>query len=161
MNPMNPKVLAFMSQSGIILSTFLLSVGSANALSPQSQVPASPPTAILAQARQELQQQREQQQFQAEANRILSRTMTLFNILLAILVLLLATAIIALFLLRQAVIREVSGIVTARLKDLGELELRIADANQSVQKILQASEDTVDELDREAADLQQEIAFKR
>lgn len=116
--------LPLVSQSGIVLSTFLVSIGFAQAqpIEPKT-LESTPKTVIVAQAQQleQLQQERRvQQQVQAEANQIFSRTMTLFNILLVTLALLLAAAIAALFLLRRAVIREVADIVQVHLKELGE-----------------------------------------
>ena len=116
----NPKLLPLGSQIGIVLSTFLVSVGNAYAQSPLVDNREPTKTVIVAQAQQsELQQERRiNAQVQAEANQIFSRTMTLFNLLLVTLALLLAAAIAALFLLRRAVIREVAEIVQLHLKEL-------------------------------------------
>ena len=97
MKQLNPKLLPLVSQIGIVLSTFLVSVGNAYA---QSLLDNREPTktVIVAQAQQleQLQQERRiNAQVQAEANQIFSRTMTLFNVLLVTLALLLAAAIAA------------------------------------------------------------------
>jgi hypothetical protein len=85
---------ALVSRSGIVLSIFLLSVGSAiyTESNAQEARQTSPNQGL---------EQRLQEQVGVEANRIFSRTMTLFNILLATLALLLAVAIAALWLLRR------------------------------------------------------------
>ena len=98
----NWNIFAWMAQVSVILSTFLLSVGLAIAQPAKPNAPESAATTTISiQERQELerlrQERRLQQQVQAEANRAFSQTTTLFNIMLATLALLLASAIIALF----------------------------------------------------------------
>lgn len=115
----NSQVFPLMWRSGIILSTFLLSVG---VTIPSPATAASEP--ILAQAspqERELERLRSEQ-LQGEASRLFGPTVTLFNILLATLAVLLAGAIAALVLLRRAALREVVDIVTGHFKELGELK---------------------------------------
>ncbi len=139
----NPAIFSLLSQGMILVATFLLSVGLVSAKPLQSESP----TMTLAQAdnRQqeeveelldELQKERQvQEQVQAEANRAFSRTTTWFNVLLAILALLLAATIVALWILRRAVIREVTEIVKTHLEELGGLESQLASAKQEVSNI--------------------------
>lgn len=80
------------ARSSLALISVLLSVGVVRA----QPAPVEPPTRLSPQERQELEQLRQQQrvqaQVQAEASQIFSRTVTLFNILLAVLALLLVAA---------------------------------------------------------------------
>ena len=161
----NTYIFPLVSQGGVVVSTFLLSVGIASAAIKPNTLQPTGASIQLAQAQPELEQLRQerqvQQQVQAEANRIFNRTMSLFNILLATLALLLAAAIVALILLRRSVIREVAEIVRANLKELGELEVKLNTANQKVDNILKEAEDIVDDINDEAGNLQQEINVKR
>ncbi|HEY9709650.1 MAG TPA: hypothetical protein V6D48_15705, partial [Oculatellaceae cyanobacterium] len=162
----NLHIFAWVARVSVMLSTFLLSVGLAMAQPVNPNAPGENPNSGLStRERQELDRLREdrriQQQVQLEANRAFSRTTTLFNVMLATLALLLAGAIAALWLLRRAVIQEVAALVRTHLKELGDLEGKIAHANQDVRKILQEAQNLEADLHNEAGIFQQEIGDKR
>ncbi|NEQ22241.1 MAG: hypothetical protein F6K28_24215, partial [Microcoleus sp. SIO2G3] len=162
----NLGIFAWLAQCSVILSTFLLSVDLANAQSANPNAPESTPTSVISnQERQELERLREErrisEQVQVEASRAFTRTTTLFNIMLATLALLLAGSLVALFLLRRAVIREVAELVRTHLNEVGDLEGKIKSANQQAQTLLQETEEIGDEINTEAQNFQQELGSKR
>ncbi|MEO0687447.1 MAG: hypothetical protein AAFY76_20950, partial [Cyanobacteria bacterium J06649_11] len=126
MTRFNSKVFALVSFGNIMLSTLLMSVGVAEAKSVNNYV--------IAQASTEQQIERLERQ-QENTNQYINQTTFLFNTLLATLVVLMIGVIISIFLLRRAVFREVTNLVTARFKELGDLEAKIASANKQVQKL--------------------------
>ncbi|HEY9668020.1 MAG TPA: hypothetical protein V6C91_14510, partial [Coleofasciculaceae cyanobacterium] len=152
----NRYIFALVARVSAILSTFLLSVGLAIA----QPAPTSIPAASL-QEQQELERLREERRIREQVQSEVSQTTTLFNVMLATLAVLLAAAIVGLFLLRRAVIREVAELVRVHLKELGELEGKIARANQDVKHILREAETMEIELRNEAENFQQEIGVKR
>ncbi|NJN59385.1 MAG: hypothetical protein HC879_18750 [Leptolyngbyaceae cyanobacterium SL_5_9] len=171
----NHKVVALVAQRSIV-SFLLLSVGlvapipARSAESPTTEASEEASELILAQRltaeeREELERLRDaqqtQEQVQAEANRVFSRTTTLFNVLLAVLALLLVAAIAALWLLRRAVIREVTAIAKNHVKELGDLEGEIVKTKSEVESILQEAEDIADELSQYADEFQAEVGTKR
>ncbi len=99
-----------------------------------------------------------QEQVQAEANRIFSQTINTFNLLLAILVVLIAAAIASIWLLRKAIITEVTTIITYRLQELQEWENEVSSAQQNIATMLEKSQATVEEIDGQAATFQQQLA---
>ena len=100
-----------------MLSTLLMSVGVAGAKPTNNYIVAQAPT------EQKLEQLERQQE---NTNQYINQTTFLFNTLLATLVVLMIGVIISIFLLRRAVFREVTNLVTARFKELGDLEAKIA-----------------------------------
>ncbi|HEY9744176.1 MAG TPA: hypothetical protein V6C90_27110, partial [Coleofasciculaceae cyanobacterium] len=166
MKQKNRDIFAFVAQVSVILSTFLLSVGLAIAQPVRPNALESTPTsAISNREQQELERLREErrisEQVQAEANRALTQTTTLFNVMLVTLALLLTAALVALLLLRRAVIREVAELVRIHLREVGDLEGKIAHANQDVRNLLRKTENLGDELNNEAANFLQDISVKR
>src|SRR3569832_1910997 len=116
----NLNIFTWVAHLSVILSTFMLSVGLAIAQPTRPNAPGENPTSTLsAPERQELERLREDQWIQKRVQAEVSRTTTLFNLMLVTLALLLVGAIIALFLLRRAVIREVAALVREHLGGRG------------------------------------------
>lgn len=159
--------LAWISRSSVILTLVLLSAGVSMAQSPKSPEPkpSTPTKTISPKERLELEQLRQQQllqeQVQAEAQRTFKQTMTLFNLLLGLLGILLAATLVGLWLLRRSVVREVTVIVKNHLNELGDLEGKIAVANQQMQAVIRETDKIAQDLNAEADDFQDELGTNR
>ena len=127
------------------LITFLLSLSVLSSLSPVLAQQTPPQSSIT----------------QTEASREFNRTVTLFNILLGVLVLLLVIAIATLFATRRKVIKQLAEVIKTNLHDLEALEAKLAEANKLVESTIVSAQDTADELNIETEDLHQEIATQK
>ncbi len=154
-----PQFSLWLSPSSLILTILLLPTGWACAQStstPQILWPQSPQLAQLPSESQI------QERIEAEANRIFSRTITQFNlIILATLALLLTGALASLWLLRRAVVREVAHLVSTNLQELETAKSQLNSVTQDIQQILQTAQQISARLEAEVEDFQQELNQKR
>ncbi|HLO50631.1 MAG TPA: molybdenum ABC transporter substrate-binding protein, partial [Kamptonema sp.] len=160
----HPK-FALVLAGNAVLSTLLLSVGVAFGAPASPNAPEATSTTIPSKERLEIEKLRSQNRIlertQAENVRSFSRTTTLFNVVLVAMAVLLATAIAALLLLRRAVMREIADMARSQLNELKGLDLKIAEANQTVQKLLEKAQDIAEDLEQEQLNFQEEIDVKK
>ncbi|MGB5900829.1 MAG: hypothetical protein WBG66_21745, partial [Geitlerinemataceae cyanobacterium] len=154
----NPEIFPWVSRSGVILSVLLLSVGAVGA-----QVPPTPTTkpGISPQEQQELEQLREAQIIREQVQAEVAQTKAVFNVLLGVLGLLLASALVGLWLLRRSVVREVTILVKDHLNELTDLEEKINTADREVRKLLQGSKTLATQFERETETFLREIDRQR
>ena len=98
---------------------------------------------------------------QSQQTREFNRTVTLFNILLGVLVLLLVIAIATLFATRRKVIKQLAEVVKTNFHELDALEKKLAEANKLVESTIVSVQDTADELNIDADELHQEITAQK
>ena len=143
-------------QQSLALSLLLLTVDLAPGFAqPLAQVPPAPVPALNPTGNQAV-DQAVQQQINA-----LNRTAALFNTMLAVLCVITAGALIALYLLRQSVLREVTGIVQSHLKEVGDLEGQISSAKQEIKRLLRNYEDYANNLGEDADGFQRDLDSAR
>ena len=159
MSNKHPKFSLWLSQSSLILATLLIPSGGAIARS------ISIPQNLLAQSPQLTQVPSDQQieeRIQAEANRVFSRTIAQFNlIILATLALLLAGAIASLWLLRKAVVGEVAHLVSINLQELDTAKSQLNKVTQDLQRMLETAQQKSNSLEHDVENFQQELKQKR
>jgi hypothetical protein len=164
MKSKSQAILIYLFRNAVILPSLVLAASLTYQPAIFAQTPETPAES-LSEEQQELErlrQERElQDQVQAEANRIFSRTMLLFNLMLGLLAILLGGAIVALWILRRSVIHEVTGIVESHLNELGDLEHRVSTGNRKLEAVLQNTEDLTVELHQEADRFEQDLNHKR
>lgn len=153
----NLNIFPLIFHGGIILTSCLVAIGmldlqvSTNRTSKLA-LAQTPTTA------EQLNNSTSEQQNQAEIDRLFNRTLIQFNlIILVTLALLLIGAIATLWLLRRAVIREVSSIVSNNLQELDIARNKLDETTKEVNNILQTARRTETKLNRQAEDFYREL----
>jgi uncharacterized protein YoxC len=157
------------SQFGLALLVALL-WGSVNPVTAQTTpAPQGGEAAAIARERQEaqvlldqLKQERNVQlQVKAEAERQFKNATLLFTVFLIILGVIIAAAIVMLWLLRRAVIREVAEVVQSRLGELKTLKVQVANAQSQIDGVLAQADGMRSDLNVELAKVQSIATLKQ